>query len=483
MLLPASGPKSSCTALNLRFSEENWLRTPWADSRTVGLTDSSIAASNIHGPTVRPSDRPTRLVESLNGRSREISSEDLAILLSRARPADRAPLTQPQAVTRARAGGDEPRDLAVLTGHRQLERRALQQAIGLGPQHGPDVGPGHSDVAVLEHDAQLAHAPGGTGMAHHEVRDALQPIAADVHDRRQRPRQYSAQLGAVPFLAPAKPWREVAIGAPPAARVGHRPQVGSILCRFERLLERRRGAAAGGVKVGLDDRAVVLEHLAAGPAYRAPHFGRFSRDAVVQLVAHVRPRVEPERLPAAAVLQGEAARYDRLGEQRLLLVVAPDADFASQHARQIALDGHAVQHRQSGGVPDHVHAAAVAAAGRHREAPLGNADRGEPHMACTAGAVRPDDVQPTRIGHDRPGGAGGDGAEGLAVAVVRDEQFAVTSQRDARCSDRESDAQLRLHAGSERRRGALRWRAGRGRQGEDASEPAPRPGPRRVVRW
>src|SRR2546430_4263946 len=103
MLLPASGPKSSCTALNLRFSEENWLRTPWADSRTVGLTDSSIAASNIHGPTVRPSDRPTRLVESLNGRSREISSEDLAILLSRARPADRAPLTQPQAVTSARS--------------------------------------------------------------------------------------------------------------------------------------------------------------------------------------------------------------------------------------------------------------------------------------------------------------------------------------------------------------------------------------------
>src|SRR5256885_10159531 len=205
MLLPASGPKSSCTALNLRFSEENWLRTPWADSRTVGLTDSSIAASSSHGPTVRPSDRPTRLVESLNGRSREISGEDLAILLSRARPTDRAPLAQSQAVSGAGARRDEPHHLAVLTRRGQLKRRALQQPIGLGPQHGPDVGARHSDVAVLEHDAQLAHASGGAGAAHHDVRDALQPIPADVHHHRQRPRQYSAPLGAVPFLVPAEP--------------------------------------------------------------------------------------------------------------------------------------------------------------------------------------------------------------------------------------------------------------------------------------
>src|SRR2546423_6914298 len=101
MLLPASGPKSNCTALNLRFSEENWLRTPWADSRTGAATDTRTMSTNnrsmtlgvVHG--LKPG-RPLTLVESLNGRSREISSEDLAILLSRARPADRAPLTQPQ---------------------------------------------------------------------------------------------------------------------------------------------------------------------------------------------------------------------------------------------------------------------------------------------------------------------------------------------------------------------------------------------------
>src|SRR5436853_63933 len=118
---------------------------------------------------------------------------------------------------------------------------------------------------------------------------------------------------------------------------------------------------------------------------------------------------------------------------------------------------------------------------RHREAMLGNVDRGDPDMACTARAVRLHDAQPARIGHDRPGGAGGDGADRLAVTVVGDEQFAVAPERDARRSEREPDAQLRLYAGSEGRRGGLRPRAGRGGQSEEASEPAPRPGPRRVV--
>src|SRR2546421_5249720 len=73
MLLPASGPKSNCTALNLKFSEENWLRTPWADSRTGAATDTRTMSTNnrsmtlgvVHG--LKPG-RPLTLVESLKDR-------------------------------------------------------------------------------------------------------------------------------------------------------------------------------------------------------------------------------------------------------------------------------------------------------------------------------------------------------------------------------------------------------------------------------
>src|SRR3989475_200015 len=276
MLLPPSGPRSNCTALGLRFSEENWLNTPWAVKRTGGLTDTRTMSTSNRSMTVgvvRPSGRglrtarPLPLVESLNGRPREVSGEDVPILLACARSAHCAPLAQSEAVSRPRAGRDEPRDLAVLARHRQLERRALQQPTRLRPQHGAHVRARHADVAVLEHDAELTDAPRGTDAAHRNVGDALQAIAADMHHGRERPRQYSAQLRAVPFLAPTEPRREVAVGVPAAARVGDRPQVGAALRRVERLLDRRRAAAAGGMKVGLDDRPVVLEHLARGAAY------------------------------------------------------------------------------------------------------------------------------------------------------------------------------------------------------------------------
>ena len=71
---------------------------------------------------------------------------------------------------------------------------------------GPDVRAGHTHVAVLPHDAQLSDAPGRPRAGHRDVRDALQAIAAGrpVPPWRARPRQYTAQLRAVPFLAPAK---------------------------------------------------------------------------------------------------------------------------------------------------------------------------------------------------------------------------------------------------------------------------------------
>src|SRR2546425_837220 len=214
MLLPPSGPRSIWTALSFKFSEENWLKTPWPTRRSGGRTASTTATM-------------AALVEAFKASPRKIGRENLAVILSRARSADRTPLTQPEAVSRSRTRRDEPRDLTVLPRDEQLERRALQQPIGLRPQHGADVRAGHTHVAVLPHDAQLSDAPGGPRAGHRDVRDALQAIAAGrpVPPWRARPRQYTAQLRAVPFLAPAKSRGEIAVVMPAAARVGDRPQV------------------------------------------------------------------------------------------------------------------------------------------------------------------------------------------------------------------------------------------------------------------
>src|SRR6266566_3312115 len=363
MLLPPSGPRSNCTALGLKFSEENWLNTPWADRRSDGWMDTSPTSTSIRPMATL---RAAALVEPLNGRPWKIGRQDLPVLLARARSAHRAPLAQAEAVSRPRACRDEPSDRSVLARHRQLERRALQQPTRLRPQHGAHLRARHADVAVLEHDAELADAPRRTGAAHRNVGDALQAIAADMHHGRERPRQYSAQLRAVPFLAPTEPRREVAVGVAATARVGDGTQVGAAL----------RGA---------------------------------------------------ERLPAVAVLEGKAARNDRLGEQRLLLVVAPDADLTCQHAREVALHRHPVQQGQPGGVPHYVDAATVAAAARHREAVFGDVHGGDTAVTLAPGAIGLDDAQAARIRDNGPRHAGRDGADRRPVPVVRDEQLSVAS--------------------------------------------------------
>src|SRR2546425_1268895 len=393
MLLPPSGPRSIWRALSFRFSEENWLKTPWPNRRSGGRAASATATM-------------AALVKAFKASPREIGRENLAVVLSRARSADRSPLAQPEAVSRSRTRRDEPRDLTVLPRDEQLERRALQQPIGLRPQHGADVRAGHTHVAVLPHDAQLRDAPGGPGAGHRDVRDTLQAIAArrPVPPRRARPRQYSAQLRAVPFLAPAKSRGEIAVVMPAAARVGDR-------------------------------------------------------------------------------LQGEAARDHRLGDERLLLLGAPDADLAAQHAREVALHRHAVHHRQPGGVADHVHTPPVPAAAHYREAVLGDAHSGDPRVTLGRGAAGRDQAQAAGIGYDGPRYAGGDGTDRLAVPIVRDEQLAVAAEADAGRPDREADPQLRLQAGGEGGRRVLRPRAGRRGDGAEAKEPAPRPAPRRAAQW
>src|SRR3989442_543678 len=110
---------------------------------------------------------------------------------------------------------------------------------------------GHAHIAALDRDAQLTPRPGLAGAAALDVGDALQAVPAHVHHRRQRPRQYSAQLGRVPLLTPAEAWRDVAVVAA-APFVGHRSQIGSTARGLERLLQARRAEAARGVEVTVD---------------------------------------------------------------------------------------------------------------------------------------------------------------------------------------------------------------------------------------
>src|SRR2546430_9178828 len=111
--------------------------------------------------------------------------------------------------------------------------------------------------------------------------------------------------------------------------------------------------------------------------------------------------------------------------------------------------------------------------------PLGEVDRGAAEPPLDPGAVGLHEPYAGRVDRDRPRRARRDRAERLAVGVVADEQLTVSAQRDAGRPGQEADAQLRLGAGGDR----LRPGTGGPGRGDEASEPAPRPAPRRVVRW
>src|SRR2546422_10957107 len=214
MLFPPTGPRSSWRALGFRLSYENCERKPRADRRTGGQADKSITGSR--------SRRPTALVEALNIGPRKVRGHDRAVALTRAGPAHRAPLTEPHTVAPPRPRCDEPADLAAIPRYRELEGRTAEQLVGLRPQHRAHVGARHPHVAVAEHDARLADPARGRLAGHFDIRDALQPAPARIHHRGKRPRQYSAQLGAIPFLAPAKARGELAVVVAAAGRVRDR---------------------------------------------------------------------------------------------------------------------------------------------------------------------------------------------------------------------------------------------------------------------
>src|SRR6185503_361631 len=151
-----------------------------------------------------PTFQPSNLVDFLNFRPREISTENLLMVLPRPGSADRAPLTHADRVSRARSRRDDARHFAVRLRDGQLKCQAVELTIRLGPQHRSHVGARNADVATLEHDAHLADAPRSRGAAHADVRDALHAVTRQRRHGGQRSRQYSAQLLTVPFFAPAK---------------------------------------------------------------------------------------------------------------------------------------------------------------------------------------------------------------------------------------------------------------------------------------
>src|SRR2546425_6377916 len=113
---------------------------------------------------------PISLVEALNIGPRKVGGDNRAVVLTCARPAHRAPLTEPDTVAPSRARRDEPGDLAGVLRHGELEGRAAEQLIGLRSQHRAHLGAGHPYVTVLERDAQLADPARGRGAGYRDIR-------------------------------------------------------------------------------------------------------------------------------------------------------------------------------------------------------------------------------------------------------------------------------------------------------------------------
>src|SRR5207302_3257986 len=81
------------------------------------------------------------LIQLFNRRPRVVGLENLPVLLSGAGPPDGSPLAQPHAVSRPRPGRDQAAHLPRrIPGDEQLERGAVEQATGVGPQYAAYIG-------------------------------------------------------------------------------------------------------------------------------------------------------------------------------------------------------------------------------------------------------------------------------------------------------------------------------------------------------
>src|SRR5438132_971642 len=113
------------------------------------MLESKSTTKHSNFPTFHPSN----LVEPFNLGSREISIQNLVIVLSRARAADGAPLAHADAVTRPGARRNQARHLTIHFRHSQLKGIAGKHAIDIGSQHSADVRAWDAYVAALDHVA------------------------------------------------------------------------------------------------------------------------------------------------------------------------------------------------------------------------------------------------------------------------------------------------------------------------------------------
>src|SRR5262245_46048632 len=111
ILVPPRLPISRPMAVARRFSEENWSSTPWAARGSGAPRARSTAAT---------------LVEPRNLGSGEVGGQDRLIVLAGVRAAQRAPLAEAHAVSRAQTLGDHARDAAAVAGHGELEGLARE---------------------------------------------------------------------------------------------------------------------------------------------------------------------------------------------------------------------------------------------------------------------------------------------------------------------------------------------------------------------
>src|SRR6266850_1255665 len=367
-----------------------------------------------------------------------------------------------------RSGRTTARRIAARQTARPPDRlTASVKALNIGPRK-----VGGDDRAVVLTRPGPAR---GRLAGHFDVRDALQPATVRVHHRGKRPRQYSAQLGAIPFLAPAEPRGELAVVVAAPGRVRDRAQVGLRLGGFECLVCTGGREPAGRVEVGVDQIAAIAQHLPPGGTQRAPHVGRLAPDPGVDLVPYIGPSVEALRFPAAPVLERERPRHHGLREHRLAFVGSSWSQLPADDTREVTLDRYAVHQGESRGIAQHVQPPTIPATVRHGEAALRDIHRGDAAAPLATRAVRLHESETRRVDDDRPCRTRRDRPDRLAIRVVGDEQLAIAPQHDAGRTGDETDAQLGLGPGGER--SGLRPPTSPG-EGESASEPALRPAPR-----
>jgi len=130
--------------------------------------------------TARPPDRPTASVKARNIGPRKVGGDDRAVVLTRAGPAHRAPLTKPHTVAPPRPSRDEPADLPAVLRYRKPRTGCCEQLNRAVPQHRAHVRARHAHVRRARTRCAARRPGPRRSCGHCDVRDALQPAPARV---------------------------------------------------------------------------------------------------------------------------------------------------------------------------------------------------------------------------------------------------------------------------------------------------------------